>query len=106
MYNPDEGTVEDYRKKRVKEYSEAFDKVSMVLFEHDPIGLNFDDNVDEYELEAGMVVSQFSKANSVDELETIILKIFVECFDEELATRKREVYQLIAKEVWQILKTP
>ncbi|KND47071.1 MAG: hypothetical protein AB199_01425 [Parcubacteria bacterium C7867-004] len=105
MYNPDEGSVEDYRKKRVKEYSEAFDKVSMVLFEHDPIGLNFDDNVDEYELEAGMVMNRFPKANNIDELATIIFEVFVECFDKELATRKREVYQQIAKEVWEIIKT-
>lgn len=105
MYNPDEGTVEEYRKERVKEYSEAFDKISMILFEHDPIGLNFEDNVAEYELEAGMVMNRFSEADSVDRLSEIVQEIFIECFTEELAIRKREVYAPIAKEVWKVLKS-
>ena len=41
------------RKRLKAEYRELFDEVSKLLFQHDPIGINFEDNTDEYEPEIG-----------------------------------------------------
>ena len=32
------------------EYGTLFDDIGALLFRHDPIGINFDDNTDEYDL--------------------------------------------------------
>ena len=38
------------RRQLKAEYGALFDSITALLFRHDPIGINFEDNVDEYEL--------------------------------------------------------
>jgi hypothetical protein len=44
------------RKQRVVGHEEIVGRVSALLFAADPVGINFDDNTDEYDLEAEMIV--------------------------------------------------
>jgi hypothetical protein len=49
-----------------------FANVSRVLFECDPIGLNFVSNTDEHESEAGTIIPRLQTAKGVDEVEQIV----------------------------------
>jgi hypothetical protein len=49
------------RRKRLKqEYGELFDQTSAILFRHDPIGINFEDNTGEYDPEAGTILPRLA----------------------------------------------
>ena len=44
------------RRQLKAEYGALFDSITALLFRHDPIGINFEDNVDEYEPETGTIL--------------------------------------------------
>lgn len=50
-----EQILEARRRLRV-EYGNLFDSVAALLFRHDPVGINFDENTDEYQPEAETIL--------------------------------------------------
>ena len=44
------------RQRLKAEYGRLFHEVQALLFRHDPIGINFEDNVDEYAPEVGTIL--------------------------------------------------
>lgn len=75
--------------------------IQKILFEHDPVGLNFGVNEDEYAPEAGTILRRLPEAKSAKELCTIVHKEFVNWFDEGIAGRP-EQYTKIAQAIWEI----
>ncbi|WP_202413803.1 hypothetical protein [Duganella sp. CY15W] len=45
------------RKAIRREYAVLFDALSKILFEADPLGINFETNTDEYEPEVGSIIT-------------------------------------------------
>jgi hypothetical protein len=68
------------RKLLKQRYGAVFDAVAALLFEADPMGINFDESTDEYELETGTILPRLAGAKSVDDVQTIIYAEFCRWF--------------------------
>ena len=85
---------------RTKEQIDAlFDEVAAILFRHDPVGINFEDNTDEYEPEARTILPRLGSCHSAEDVLTVVHEEFQRWFDNEIAG-PREKYSTIADEVW------
>lgn len=90
------------RNAAVEPYRDVADRVSAILFRHDPIGINYEENTDEYDAEAESIVLRLASAPGIDSAETveqIVQQEFVRWFDQKLAG-PRDRYRGIAKEIW------
>lgn len=95
--------VREERERLKNLYKELYNEVSEILFHHDPIGINFDDNTDEYEPEVGTILPRLTSANSIDDVRLIVHEEFIKWFDEDIAG-PIERYSQIAEEVWKAWK--
>jgi hypothetical protein len=83
------------------QYGALFDSMAALLYRHDPIGINFDDNKDEYEPEAGTILPRLSSCRSVEDVRQAVHEEFVRWFGRDTAGPP-EHYERIAAEVWQL----
>jgi hypothetical protein len=86
------------------EYGKLFDAVAALLFEKDPIGINFEENTDEYELEAETILPRLRGCSGPDDVLEVVHAEFVRWFDFDTAG-PREHYLEIASEIWQLWRT-
>ena len=70
-----------------------------LLFRLDPIGINFDENTDEYRAEAETITIRLPEARDEGDALRIVHEEFVRWFGESVAGRP-ERYAEIAREVW------
>ena len=71
------------QKKQMRDaYGQLFDDLSALLFRHDPMGINFEDNSDEYELEVGTILPRLRGAQGPDDVETIVRQEFSRWFGD------------------------
>ena len=89
------------RKRARAEYGVLFDSVAAVLFRHDPMGINFETNTDEYEPEARTILPRLKDCRSVDDVQKIVHEEFVEWFGPADAGPSHH-YRDIASEIWGI----
>jgi hypothetical protein len=82
-------------------YGELFDSVAALLFSHDPIGINFDENPDEYDPEAGTILPRLHGCKSRDDVLSMVHEEFVHWFGVDTAG-PQERYARIASEIWDI----
>lgn len=92
-------TEAEKRKAIRDEYRSLFDAISKLLFEADPIGINFETNTDEYEPEVGTIIPRLKQAQSEDDVRRIFHEEFCRWFDAETAG-PIETYGDIASKVW------
>lgn len=84
-----------------KEYQVLYRKVETILFRHDPIGINFEDNKDEYDPEVSTILPRLKKAKSEKDVINIVYEEFVHWFGEDTAGNKDTAnYKEAAKEIW------
>jgi len=83
------------------EYGKLFDAMAALLYRHDPIGINFEINTDEYESEAGTILPRLHSCHSADDVLQVVHAEFVRWFDSDTAG-PLEHYKEIASEVWQL----
>jgi hypothetical protein len=88
------------RKRLKAEYRELYDEVAALLFRHDPVGINFKDNTDEYEPEVGTILPRLRSCHSVDDVRHLVHREFVRGFDASTAGPE-EHYAKIATEIWE-----
>jgi hypothetical protein len=72
------------------------------IFHHDPVGINLEENTDEYDAEAERIILTLAttpKPRSVEQLQDMIHRVFVQCFGEKTAGPAPR-YRPIAQEVW------
>jgi hypothetical protein len=82
-------------------YGTLFDGVSAILFRHDPVGINFDSNTDEYDPEARTILPRlWSCASEEDALRTIHEE-FQRWFDADTAGPASR-YKEAATEIWSL----
>ena len=80
-------------------FIQLYDEVLAILFRHDPIGINFVDNTDEYAPEARTILQRLREAESPEGLAGIIHEEFIHWFDIDMAGPKSR-YVPIAHDVW------
>jgi len=86
------------------EYGELFDSITALLFRHDPIGINFDVNPDEYEPETGTILPRLRTCESSDDVLRAVHEEFSRWFGSETAGSAERCVQ-IADETWQLWRT-
>ena len=92
---------EPEKRHRKNTYRALFDQVSAILFRHDPIGINFETNADEYESEARTILPRLADCESADDVQQVTYEEFVRWFDES-TVGPFESYESIAQEVWDL----
>jgi len=96
---PDEVSLHREERKRLSSsYKQLLIEVSTILFRHDPIGINFEENTDEYDPEAGTILPRLRSGLSVEEATAIVHEEFVRWFEPETAG-SRELYKAMAAEI-------
>ncbi len=93
------GTVAEKRKAIRLQYGELFDALSKLLFELDPISINFETNTDEYEPEVGTIIPRLTHAESEADVREIVHEEFCKWFDSKTAG-PIEDYDAIASRIW------
>ena len=81
-----------------REYGTLFTSISEALFKADPAHINFEVNIDEYDLEVEAIIPRLSSAQSAEDVQTIL--------DDELLRSSwthgisRDALPSLAEEVW------
>ena len=83
--------------------AQLFAAISAAMFRHDPIGINFNMNTDEYEPEAGTVIPRLKGCSSAGDVATVLHEEFVVWFGSEIAGAQ-SLYANLAEEIWEIWK--
>ena len=86
-------------------------RLAEILFEEDPIGINFGDNTDEYEPEAGTILPKLRDCETVEDIQALLYSEFVRWFDLPTAgppERYRGAAERIGAEMglWQLPRGP
>ena len=102
MPRPREQILEERRLLKA-EYGELFDSITALLFRHDPIGINFEVNADEYEPETGTILPRLRACQSSTDVLRVVHEEFRRWFGSETAG-SAERYAQIADETWQLWK--
>jgi hypothetical protein len=87
------------RKAVRRKYAGLYEEVEAILFRHDPIGINFEVNTDEYDPEVSTILPRAVRATSQDEVRQIIREEFEHWFGP--TTVREESFEPIAAEVYE-----
>ena len=91
-----EEILESRRRLKV-EYGTLVDSISALLFRHDPIGINFEENT-EYALEAETILPRLRNCHTQEDVHEAVHAEFVRWFDADSAG-SAEHYAQIASEI-------
>jgi len=80
-----------------------FTAVETLLFRTDPIGINFDDNTDEYAAETGTILPRLKKCKAPEDVMVVVHEEFVRWFGVETAGPVSK-YWPIGFEIWELWK--
>lgn len=97
--------IQAERKRLRDEFGSLFESIAEILFRHDPVGINFEHNTDEYEPEVGTIIPRLKHCHSVEDVTAVIHEEFQRWFDLDTAG-SREDYTKVAEEVWMLLQKP
>ncbi|MBX3244319.1 MAG: hypothetical protein KF685_07665 [Acidobacteria bacterium] len=81
-------------------YGKLFLDVSEVLFQHDPQGINFEDNTDEYDPETGTILPRLKDCHSESDVLSVIIEEFRKWFSDDPGDEK--ALKLAAYEIRQL----
>lgn len=82
-----------------REYGVAYKRASEILFAEDPIGINFQDNIDEYDTEVSTILPRLRTCRSVEDVQRVVYEEFVRWFDVATAGSP-EGYETVANRIW------
>lgn len=91
--------IRSERKRLKRVYRQAFERLNEILFQEDPVGINFEDNTDEYEPEVGTILPRLAGCGSAGEVRAVIHEEFVRWFDAPTAGPP-DSYTAIAERTW------
>jgi len=84
-----------------RKYKKLFFELQSILFEHDLMGINFEDNTDEYDPELGTILPRLSSAKNSDDVSKIIFEEFKKWFDADMAEKiSKNAYNNLGKDMW------
>jgi hypothetical protein len=95
----DEKAVRRARREALRtEYGELYARVSAILFEEDPIRINFTSNTDEYEPEVDTILPRLARCVTVEDVRAVVHEEFVRWFNTSIAGAP-ERYTRIAERI-------
>jgi hypothetical protein len=89
------------RRQLKAEYGELFESITTLLFRHDPIGINFEVNPDEYQPETGTILPRLRTCESSADVLRVVHEEFSRWFGIDTAGSV-ERYSEIADGIWQL----
>lgn len=89
------------RRRLRRKYRDLYDRLTRLLFEHDPMHVAA--LLDEYEPEVERILPKLAACRSRAELTELIHDVFREMFSPEMAGA-RDRYEPIARDIWKIAK--
>ena len=89
------------RRQLKAEYGELFDSITALLSRHDPIGINFEVNPDEYQTETGTILPRLCSCESSSDVLRVVHEEFSRWFGTDTAG-SIERYSQIANDIWQL----
>jgi len=82
-------------------YRQIYDDAVKLFFEHDPVGINYEVNTDEYEPEVGTVLPRLHHARSLEDVHQILIEEFrcwfgygTRVFDDRLKSLAFDLWKL------------
>jgi hypothetical protein len=93
--------IREERRRLRAEYGELYGSTAALLYRHDPAGINFEINPDEYEPEVGTILPRLRGCTCSDDVLRVVHEEFVRWFDTGTAGPP-ERYGEIASEIWQL----
>jgi hypothetical protein len=85
------------REELKRAYGAFYEEISALLFEHDPMGINFSDNTDEYEPEVDLILPCLSRACDAVDVQRIVHEIFERMFS---IGARMEDYEEVSRAIW------
>lgn len=88
-----------------KRYLGLYDRVTSILFRVDPMGINFEDNTDEYDPETDTILPRLPNCTSLDDVRKVVSEEFERWFDSDMVnTGNRKHFDEIASAIWSELQ--
>ncbi len=88
-----------------QQYLDLYNQVSGVMFEIDPMGINFEDNTDEYNPETDLILPKIKECGTSLELRAVVVDTFVKLFDQKMADQcNQNHFTQIADKIWDLAK--
>ena len=83
------------------QYTFLYDEIESILFKHDFMGINFEDNTDEYAPEVDTILPRMKGAKNIEDVASIIHEEFSRWFDADMAGDiNHPAYMAMATEIW------
>jgi hypothetical protein len=79
---------------------ELYSRMVLLFFIHDPLGINLDENTDEYELEVRTVIPRLPSTTGPDDVLQVLHEEFTHWFGSSAGPREK--YVCLAKDKWQL----
>ncbi|HTS11586.1 MAG TPA: hypothetical protein VMH00_05675 [Candidatus Limnocylindrales bacterium] len=95
------GQILEERQRLRAAYGQLYQDLADLLFRLDPIGINFENNSDEYEPEVGTILPRLQACQSEEDALNVVHEEFVRWFDAATAGTKGH-YRKIGTEVWEL----
>ena len=97
---------EEIRRRRSElrqQFKDLYEKVTGILFEEDPIRINYETNTDEYEPEVGTILPRLRGCATAEDVRTVVHTEFVRWFGADIAG-PAEKYTSAAKRIWDVFQ--
>ena len=88
------------RRQLREKYRNLYDATIALLFRHDPVGINFEDNTDEYAPEAGTILPKLQSCRSANDALEVVYGEVLRWFGNSAGSK--EHYEQIASELWEL----
>jgi hypothetical protein len=89
----------EQRRKLKEKYGVFFDEVAAILFRHDPEGINYGFNTDEYEPETGTIIPRLESCANIGEVRRVVHEEFRRWFAPGF-THPEEHFEAAANDIW------
>src|SRR5213083_369088 len=81
--------LQQWQRRRLrKKYGDLFDEIAAIFFRHDPVGVKFEDNANEYEPEVGTVLPRLKECRSPSDVRRVLHQEFSRWFTPAAAGQK------------------
>jgi len=74
--------------------------MAAILFRHDPVGINFEENADEYQPEVGTVLPRLKECHAPADVRQVLHQEFIRWFDPTSAGPEQR-YEAPAVDIWE-----
>ncbi len=78
--------------------------ILVILAKHDPVGIIFESNYDEYEPEAKSIIERIPEMIDESSVQKIVHEEFVRWFDNDVAG-SIDKYSQVASDIWKLIQT-